>query len=63
MICFSAGFEGLINELNRLPMTAQTLRVRSRKAEIDKELTIVEDDIRIYSKAKVYVKAPNSRNL
>lgn len=60
---FLAGFEGLINELNRLPMTAQTLRVRSRKAEIDKELTIVEDDIRIYSKAKVYVKVPNSRNL
>lgn len=44
-------------------MTAQTLRVRSRKAEIDKELTTVEDDIRIYSKAKVYIKAPNSRNL
>lgn len=46
-----------------MPMTAQTLRVRSRKAEIDKELTIVEDDIRIYSKAKVYVRDPNSRNL
>ncbi|KAH8418342.1 hypothetical protein KR222_000892 [Zaprionus bogoriensis] len=56
-------FEMLINELNHMPMTAQTLRVRARKAEIDKELTVVEDDIRIYSKAKVYVKAPKSRNL
>jgi len=30
-------------------MTAQTLRVQNRKAEIDRELTIVEEDIRIYS--------------
>ncbi|KAH8371715.1 hypothetical protein KR093_008629 [Drosophila rubida] len=57
------GFELLIKELNHMPMTAQTLRVRSRKAEIDKELTLVEDDIRIYSKEKVYVKANKSRNL
>ncbi|EDW09984.1 uncharacterized protein LOC6580191 [Drosophila mojavensis] len=56
-------FELLINELNHMPMTTQTLRVRSRKAEIDKELTSVEDEIRIYSKAKVYVKAAKSRNL
>ncbi|KAH8393436.1 hypothetical protein KR215_011424 [Drosophila sulfurigaster] len=56
-------FDLLINELNHMPMTAQTLRVRSRKAEIDKELTLVEDDIRIYSKEKVYVKANKSRNL
>lgn len=53
----------LINELNHMPMTAQTLRVRSRKAEIDKELTVVEDEIRIYSKPKVYVRAAKSRNL
>ncbi|KAH8299753.1 hypothetical protein KR044_005476 [Drosophila immigrans] len=56
-------FDLLIRELNHMPMTAQTLRVRSRKAEIDKELTLVEDDIRIYSKEKVYVKANISRNL
>ncbi|XP_030559791.1 uncharacterized protein LOC115761910 [Drosophila novamexicana] len=56
-------FDMLINELNHMPMTAQTLRVRSRKAEIDKELTVVEDEIRIYSKPKVYVRAAKSRNL
>ncbi|EDW00948.1 uncharacterized protein LOC6560429 [Drosophila grimshawi] len=56
-------FDMLINELNHMPMTAQTLRVRTRKAEIDKELTGVEDDIRIYSKQKVYVRAPKSRDL
>ncbi|ALC40853.1 CG11125 [Drosophila busckii] len=56
-------FDKLIHELNHMPMTAQTLRVRARKAEIDKELTVVEDEIRIFSKAKVYVKANKSRNL
>ncbi|EDV59689.1 uncharacterized protein LOC6542980 [Drosophila erecta] len=56
-------YEQLVNELNHMPMTAQTLRVRNRKAEIDKELTIVEEDIRIYSKAKVFVLANKSRQL
>ncbi|XP_064552098.1 uncharacterized protein LOC135437927 [Drosophila montana] len=56
-------FDTLISELNHMPMTAQTLRVRSRKAEIDKELTVVEDEIRVYSKPKVYVRAAKSRNL
>ncbi|KAH8253978.1 hypothetical protein KR032_007892 [Drosophila birchii] len=56
-------FESLVNELNHMPMTAQTLRVRTRKAEIDKELTTVEEQIRIYSKAKVYVMAHKSRQL
>lgn len=57
------GFDGLIHELNHMPMTAETLRVRLRKNEIEKELKSAEDEIRIYSKAKVYVKANKSRNL
>ncbi|KAI8037302.1 uncharacterized protein LOC128255750 [Drosophila gunungcola] len=56
-------YEQLVDELNHMPMTAQTLRVRNRKAEIDKELTTVEEDIRIYSKAKVFVLANKSRQL
>ncbi|XP_017049955.1 uncharacterized protein LOC108094034 [Drosophila ficusphila] len=56
-------YDLLVNELNHMPMTAQTLRVRNRKAEIDKELTNVEEDIRIYSKAKVFVLANKSRHL
>ncbi|KAM8712116.1 hypothetical protein ACLKA7_012612 [Drosophila subpalustris] len=56
-------FDVLINELNHMPMTAETLRIRLRKAEIEKELRTAEDEIRIYSKAKVYVKANKSRNL
>ncbi|KAH8331404.1 hypothetical protein KR074_002683 [Drosophila pseudoananassae] len=56
-------YEHLVNELNHMPMTAQTLRVRSRKAEIDRELSTVEEEIRIYSKAKVYVMPNRSRQL
>ncbi|XP_017150116.2 uncharacterized protein LOC108160555 [Drosophila miranda] len=48
-------YDGLISELNHMPMTAQTLRVRNRKAEIDKELGIVDEEIRVYSKPKVYI--------
>ncbi|KAH8373114.1 hypothetical protein KR009_012123 [Drosophila setifemur] len=56
-------YEHLVSELNHLPMTAQTLRVRNRKAEIDRELTTVEEEIRIYSKAKVYMMADKARQL
>lgn len=50
------GFELLIRELNKLPMTSETLRVRQRKMDIEKELIKLEDSIRIFSRAKVYVK-------
>ncbi|XP_017079293.1 uncharacterized protein LOC108113256 [Drosophila eugracilis] len=56
-------FGQLVDELNHMPMTKETLRVRNRKAEIDRELTTVEEDIRIYSKAKVFVLANKSRQL
>lgn len=47
----------LIQELNRMPMTSETLRIRSRKVEIEKELTQIELDIRTFSKPKVYIAA------
>ncbi|XP_011184200.1 uncharacterized protein LOC105213221 [Zeugodacus cucurbitae] len=49
-------FKALINELNRMPMTTETLRMRVRKAEIEKELKLLETDIRVFSKSKVYLK-------
>lgn len=51
-----SGFKALVNELNRMPMTTETLRMRVRKAEIEKELKLLETDIRVFSKSKVYVK-------
>ncbi|XP_073813196.1 uncharacterized protein [Musca autumnalis] len=51
--------ESLVQELNRMPMTTETLRIRRRKVEIEKELSQIELDIRTFSKPKVYVPATN----
>lgn len=37
-------------------MTAETLRVRNRKIEIEKELRALETNMRVFSRIKVYVK-------
>jgi hypothetical protein len=50
------GFKDFVDELNRLPMTCETLRVRNRKIEIEKELRSLEINIRVFSRPKVYVK-------
>lgn len=50
------GFKDFVDELNRLPMTSETLRVRNRKIEIEKELRSLELNIRVFSRPKVYVK-------
>lgn len=39
-------------------MTTETLRIRNRKQEIEKELQQIEMNIRLYSKSKVYVTEP-----
>lgn len=55
---FVIGMSELIQELNRMPMTTETLRLRTRKREIEKELQQIETDIRVYSKPKVYLPIP-----
>lgn len=50
------GFKDLVDDLNRLPMTCETLRVRNRKIEIEKELRTLEINMRVFSRTKVYVK-------
>lgn len=56
------GMNELIQELNRMPMTTETLRLRSRKREIEKELQQIETDIRLYSKPKVYLPIPSKKS-
>lgn len=46
----------LIAELNRLPMTSTTLRVRNRRIEIEKESRELDAVIKTFSKIKVYMK-------
>lgn len=50
------GSQDLINELNRLPMTSKTLRVKNREIEIERELRQLDDTIQIFSRSRVYVK-------
>lgn len=51
-----AEFNELIDELNKMPLTSHTLKVKQRKIEIDRELDKLEQSVRIFSRAKVYVK-------
>ncbi|BFG02178.1 uncharacterized protein DMAD_01754 [Drosophila madeirensis] len=54
-------YDGLINEINRMPITSQSLWVRNRKAEIDKELAVVDEEIRVYSKPKLYINCSKNK--
>lgn len=54
--------QDLIDELNRMPMSSRTLRVRNRQIEIEKELNKLDDIVKIFSRLKVYVKNENLTN-
>ncbi|SPP88811.1 uncharacterized protein LOC117590476 [Drosophila guanche] len=53
-------YDDLIREVNHMPFTSQSLWVRSRKDEINKELDLVDREIRLYSKPKVYIDSSKS---
>ncbi|KAI4898756.1 hypothetical protein NFI96_014140 [Prochilodus magdalenae] len=46
----------LVSELLSLPVRADTVSVRSRRAELDRRLSEVEEAIKIFSRDKVYVR-------
>ncbi|XP_016356432.1 enkurin domain-containing protein 1-like, partial [Sinocyclocheilus anshuiensis] len=46
----------LVSELLSLPIKADTLSVRSRRAQLDQRLSEVEEAVKIFSRDKVYVK-------
>lgn len=52
----------LIDELNRMPMTSRTLRIRNRQIEIEKELNKLDDIVKLFSRLKVYVKNEDMPN-
>lgn len=39
-----------------MPLTSATLKVKNRQIEIEKELNELDENIRIFSRQKVYVK-------
>ena len=42
--------------MNRLPFFSTTLRVHNRKMELEKKLSEIENEIRFFSKTKVFIK-------
>lgn len=52
----SEGHAELLTELNALPVRADTLRVKTRKAELERKLKEIEGAIKIFSRPKVFVK-------
>lgn len=46
----------LIEELNRVPITVDTIRVKSHKAELERQLTRLEDAMKTFSRPKVWLK-------
>lgn len=54
--CIILEYQDLIDELNHMPLTSQTLRVRNRQIEIEKELRKLDVTIQIFSRSRVYVK-------
>lgn len=49
-------YNQLIAELNKIPVRTDTLKMKQRKIEIEKQLDKLEEGIRIFSRSKVYVK-------
>ncbi|KAJ9591962.1 hypothetical protein L9F63_001474 [Diploptera punctata] len=46
----------LVQELNMMPVRTDTLRMRKRKMELEKELNKIEQVMKVFSRPKVYVK-------
>ena len=53
---FVADQQELVAQLNALPVRVDTLRVKTRKAELERKLSEIEDAIKIFSRPKVFVK-------
>ncbi|XP_058803425.1 uncharacterized protein LOC131671192 [Phymastichus coffea] len=49
-------YQEFVNELNMLPIRTDTLRSQKRKMEIEKQLTKLEEAIKVFSRPKVFVK-------
>ncbi|XP_069699951.1 uncharacterized protein [Periplaneta americana] len=49
-------YADLIQELNMMPVRTDTLRMRHRKMELEKQLNKIEEGIKVFSRPKVFVK-------
>ncbi|KAF9421234.1 hypothetical protein HW555_002706 [Spodoptera exigua] len=49
-------FAELVSELNKLPVKTDTLKMRNRKMELEKQLAKLEEGIKVFSRPQVFVK-------
>lgn len=56
MLYLIVDYEGLVNELNKLPIRSDTLRSQRRKMELEQELKKLEEGIKVFSRPKVFIK-------
>ncbi|XP_053610731.1 uncharacterized protein LOC128675375 [Plodia interpunctella] len=49
-------FAELVSELNKMPVKTDTLRMKNRKMELEKQLSKLEEGIKVFSRPKVFVK-------
>lgn len=56
LFCWWPEYQTLIDEINHMPITSRTLKVKNRQIEIEKELNELDDNLRVFSRQKVYVK-------
>jgi hypothetical protein len=54
--CLVSGYTDLVQELNMIPVRMDTLRIRNRKMELEKQLNTIEEGIKVFSRPKVFVK-------
>lgn len=54
--CSFKGYADRIQELNTMPVRNDTLRMRRRKMEIEEELKKIDEGIKVFQRAKVFVK-------
>jgi len=48
--------KALLDELSSMPIRNDTLRIRTKREELEQKLNKVEDAIKIFSRPKVFVK-------
>lgn len=53
---FSSAHRSLVTELLSLPLKADNLSIRSRRAQLDCRLSEIEEAIKIFSRDRVFVK-------
>ncbi|XP_072390495.1 uncharacterized protein [Diabrotica undecimpunctata] len=53
---YKKNYDKLINELNSLPLTCDTLRIRNKQMKIEGELQKIEEAIKMFERPRVFIR-------